>query len=129
MNTKILQLAIQEAQKSEHQHRLGCVIFKKKSIISKAYNKPFAFHSCLHPKYQNYFGSVHAEVAAIISAKKDLRNCELCVVRLGSKGDLRLSLPCEYCMTYIVDVGVKKVYYTDNNEKLNFVRVRKHERI
>ena len=125
MSPKVIELAIESARQSEHQHRVGAVIFKKKNIISSAYNKAFSYHSNLHPKYQNYFGSVHAEVAAIIAAKRDLKNCEICVVRINKKGELKLSLPCDYCMSYVIDVGIKKVTYTDNDSNFCTIRIRK----
>ncbi len=125
MNSKVVDLAIEAAKNSVHRHRIGAVIFKKKTIISVAYNKPFAFASNLHPKYQSYPGSIHAEVSAIISAKTDLKNCEMLIVRINKKGELRLSRPCNYCMSYIIDVGIKKITYSDNECKFHTMRIRK----
>lgn len=118
-----ISLAVCEAVKSIHRHRIGAVIFHKKTVISKGYNKPFRFSSKLHPKYTHYPNSLHAEVAAILAARQDLRGLEILVIRLGRGGDLRLSLPCQHCMMYIQDTGIKRVYYSDKNGDIKEVKI------
>jgi len=125
MNSKILGLAIRTAELSCHRHRLGCVIFKKKSIISVAYNEPFGLVGNLHPKYICWPHSIHAETKAITSAKHPLKNCEMLVIRLNRRGDLRLAKPCEYCEKYIRDVKIKKVYYSTNEGEIKTMRIRR----
>lgn len=125
MNSKVIELAIEAAKNAEHRHRIGCVIFKKKTILSVSFNKPFGFIGNLHPKYQVFPNSIHAETSAIIQAKTCLKNCELLTVRLNRRDELRLSLPCEHCMSYIVDVGIKKVHYSNNDSQFEIMRIRR----
>lgn len=121
---KIIELAIREALKSDYQHRIGAVIFHQKTIISTGYNKPFSFARNLHPKYCHYPTSIHAEVRAILSAKTDLKGCEICVIRINRAIEKRLSLPCPHCMSYLQDVGIKRIWYSDNDGKIKSMKVR-----
>lgn len=105
-------LAIEESQKSDHKQKIGVIIFNKKIIISKGHNTSLKSVKKLHPKFQRWKGSVHAEVDAIIKAKTDLKGCEMLIVRINSGKQFRLSKPCLYCMSYIEHVGIKRIFYT-----------------
>lgn len=118
-----LALAVQEALKSDHYHRMGAIIFNKKSILSRGYNKSFRFAHNLHPKYTRYPNSIHAEVDAILKARKSLKGAEILVVRLGKRGELRLALPCVYCMSYLQDIGIKRVYYSDRLSGISDMKI------
>jgi len=111
LNSKI-NIAIEEAKKSIHKQKIGCVIFNKKKIISKGYNTPSKSIKKLHPKYQRWPNSIHAEVAAIIKAKTDLKGCDILVVRINNDDKFRLAKPCHNCMMYIEHVGIHKIYYS-----------------
>lgn len=119
----ILKLAIQEAEKSNYKQKLGAVIFDKKIIISSGHNTHSSKRKKLHPQFQKWNGSIHAEVDAIIRARKELKGCSLLVVRLNNKSEIRLAKPCKECMKYILYVGIKKIYYSSNKfpfiEKIN----------
>lgn len=116
---KIIDIAKEEACKSSHKARMGCVIFNKKTIISKSYNSALKSRKKLHPKYQKWDYSVHAELDAIIKARHDLKGCSLLIVRLNKNNELRMSKPCHHCMKYIEHVGIKNIFYTDNEGRLN----------
>jgi deoxycytidylate deaminase len=113
--TPKINIAIEEAQKGDHKQMLGCVIFNKKKIISKGHNSCLKSVKNLHPKYQKWPGSVHAEVDAIIKAKTDLKGCDMLIVRINKNKQLRLAKPCESCMNYIKYIGIHKIYYTISN--------------
>ena len=114
LNKRIIETAILEARKSTYEHRVGCVIFKKSKIISTGHNYAQKKRKNLHPKYQKWEGSVHAEVDAIINAKTNLKGCSLLVVRINRKDEFRLSCPCKECQKYINHVGIKNVFYSIN---------------
>ena len=110
-----ISIAMTEALKSDHiKMRMGCVIYSKKRILSLGHNCQRMVKK-LHPKFQNWKGSVHAEVDAIIKAKKDLRGSTLLVVRINKKNELRMAKPCNDCMKYIEYVGIKRIYYSLSN--------------
>jgi len=110
-----ISLAIQEAKRSTFKQQIGCVIFYKKRVISKGYNTALKSVKHLHPQYQRWPGSIHAETDAIKKKKKDLKGCSLLVIRINKKSQLRFSKPCDTCMKYIKYVGIKKIYYSLNN--------------
>jgi len=114
LNSK-LNIAILESQKSDHKQKIGCVIFNKKKIISKGHNTSLKSTKKLHPKFQRWPGSVHAEVDAIIKAKKDLKGCDMLIVRVNKHNQFRIAKPCETCIKYIKHVGIHKIYYTITN--------------
>lgn len=110
----IIRKAIAEAKKSEYKIKVGCVIFDKKKIISTGHNG-IRNHKKLHPNFQRWKGSVHAEVDTIIQAKADLIGTTMLVVRINNNDELRLAKPCSDCMKYINHVGIKKVLYSTSN--------------
>lgn len=116
--TKLVEIAKFEAEKSTHQHRMGCVIFHKNRIISTGYNYPQRSVKHLRRKFFRWYGSVHAEIDAIIKARTDLTRASMLVVRINRKGDLKLAKPCSHCSAYIDHVGIRKVYYSTNEGKI-----------
>jgi len=110
----LISLAIDEAKKSNCSVKVGCIIFDKKKILSIGCNQ-MRNHRKLHPKFQRWKGSVHAEVNTILGAKTDLNNCSLLVIRINKKNELRFSKPCNECMKYIEHVGIKKVFYSTSS--------------
>jgi len=68
---------------------------------------------------------VHAEVAAIMQLRGKppsyLRECEMYVVRIGRRHScpthpLRLSKPCANCEALIRERGIRRVYYSVNED-------------
>jgi deoxycytidylate deaminase len=109
---KFVKLAIDEANKSDYKQKIGCIIFDKKIVLSRGYNTPQKSVKKLHPKFQGFPFSVHAEVDAIIKARKDLKGSSILVVRVNRFNQLRLSKPCKNCMKYIQHVGIKNIFYS-----------------
>lgn len=108
-----LKKAAQIAVNSELiKHKHGCVIVKDGKIISEGYNH-----------YVNYYEhkyTIHAEVDAILKVKKmNLTDCELYVVRIGTDlmgNPLKYSKPCVECTKCILKHGIKKIYFSTNEE-------------
>jgi len=111
-----INLAIQEAEKSTHKHKMGAIIFKGKIIVSKGYNHSSKSVKSITKEFCNRPGVIHAEVAAILSAKKDLKGYNILVVRINNNGALRLAKPCRYCVGYLKFVGIRHIYYSTNYE-------------
>lgn len=114
ISNNLIHLAIEEAKKSDHKQKVGAVIFDKKRILSKGHNTCQKSVKKLHPKFQRFRYSVHAEVDAIIKAKKDLKGTSILVIRLNKNNQFKLSKPCANCMNYIEYVGIKKIFYSDS---------------
>jgi len=110
----LLKIALTEAKKSEYKHRIGCVIFNKNKILSKGYNISLRSAKRLHPKFTRWPNSIHAEVNAILSARTDLNNSTLFIIRINNVDELRLARPCKFCMSYLYYVGIRKIIYSSN---------------
>ena len=108
MNLKFFDLAKKVSKLSNHKHhKIGSVIVRGGKVISVGTN-----NIKTHPKSPHPFFSLHAEMAAILLAKQDLKGCDLYVFREIKNGALALSRPCQYCMELITTSGIKEVHYT-----------------
>ena len=115
LNEKLINIAIEEANKSTHKYfKLGCIIFKKKQIISTGHNHPYKSRHNLHPNFKKFKYSVHAEVDAILNARTSLKNCSLLVIRINKHNKLLNAKPCLKCLSYIKHVKIKKLFYSIN---------------
>ncbi|MFA5025415.1 MAG: hypothetical protein WC503_02840 [Candidatus Shapirobacteria bacterium] len=113
----LIKRAIQETKKSSHEvFRFGVVIFNKNKILSTGTNSIRAARN-LHPRFFRWPGSVHAEAAAILNAKTDLSGSSMFIIRVNRVGDLMYARPCEHCLKYIKEVGIKKIIYSISNDE------------
>lgn len=100
------------AKKSNMKHKHGALILKHGEIIGEGTNKIVDF---MCHQY-----SIHSEVAAILSLKRQHRNKKfledaiLIVVRVTGNmhQNFRMSSPCENCAKEIIKNGIKTVYYS-----------------
>lgn len=112
---KFLNLAIKEAQKSTYKQRMGAIIFKGNSIISKGYNDPFRSVRSVSKRFLRWENTIHAEVMALLNARCPLKGTSIIVVRINNFNELRLAKPCSYCQNYLSFVGIKNCYYSTNS--------------
>jgi|TARA_Y100000389_G_scaffold179167_1_gene192948 tRNA(Arg) A34 adenosine deaminase TadA len=115
-----LEQAANYAKYSELVHKHGCVIVYNDTIISYGHNKK-------NNSLKNF--SIHAEVDAInrlnkkYKSKKIISNCSLYVVRIrngfSEEDILKMSKPCIGCASKINKIGIKKVYYSVDNDYVN----------
>jgi len=104
-----INIADQVAKKSKDPStKTGCVIVDAKNRpVSFGYN---GFTSgCNEEKMSNerpikYHLVIHAEMNAILFAKRDLENCVL----------YSLYAPCENCLKHIIQSGVRKIIYKNS---------------
>ena len=109
---RLIEFAKEEAQKSEYEIKLGCIIFDKNKIVSKGHNYRQKSIKSLTKKFLKWENSIHAEVDAIIKARVDLKGLSMLIVRINNQGELRFAKPCNHCRGYIDHVGIKKIYYS-----------------
>jgi len=121
----LVRAAIKQAEKSDYRIRMGAVIFNKKKIIAVGHNHTNSLTRKLKPKFQEWPDSIHAEVDAILNAKTDLRDCDLMVIRINQKKQFRISKPCEHCMALIAHVGIKNVYFSNDDGMIERMKVPK----
>ena len=112
IKNSIIDKAVESANKSQHQQKHGAVVFKGKRIYSIGYNIPNRSVKSLNPNACRWKTSIHAEVAAILSAKRDVSGLDILVIRMNSKNQFMLSKPCSYCRNYLDYCGIRNVYYS-----------------
>ena len=104
-----IDIAEQVAKRSKDPStRTGCVIVdSKKRPVSFGYNGFIG--GCDESKMSQerpmkYLLVIHSEMNAILFSKRDLENCVL----------YNLYVPCEYCLKYIIQAGIKKIIYKNS---------------
>jgi deoxycytidylate deaminase len=116
---KIIRTAVINAKKSQFRYRLGAVIFQGNKIISTGFNK-----SKSHPitKDHKEFGSIHAEIDAILQAPIT-KEKDLFVVRLLACNTFAISKPCQMCESIIQEHEIRNVYYINRSGKIKRLKV------
>jgi len=86
----------------------GALLIRDKKTISRGFNRPGNKLSA--PRgYKN----IHAECQAIRSAREE--GDIVFVVRVSRSGQVQYSRPCELCIEFMRNHGIKKIYYSDHD--------------
>src|SRR5574343_2093612 len=109
---QLLKAAINEANRSLFKQKVGAVIFDKNKIVSVGHNTGQRSVKSLLKKFQRYPNSVHAEVAAILNAKRSVKGLDILVVRISTNNKLMLSMPCPQCLMYLKFVQLRRCWYS-----------------
>lgn len=103
-------MAIKEAAKARHHHQLAAILVRGGKIISIAHN-----HS-----------HVHAEHAALNRAwRSGTDGATMYVIRVKRSSSIGLAKPCKMCIDRMVQAGVRKVVYTDNDGNFHTMKLNK----
>ena len=130
---KMFEQAKIEAESSDYKpFKLGCVIAYKGHIIGRGHNsnKSHPMQKKYNRKYRHFncergefvHDSVHAEVSAITDVRwavgkdVDWSKASIYVFRIshGRSTGFGCAKPCPACLGMIRDVGIKRIFYTDN---------------
>lgn len=128
---EILPRLIQEASKCNSKYQLAAALIKGQKFLSKpcgnSVRNVCRGHAC---------GSLHAEAHAILEyfgkdlmysakngggffvAKNKKIKCDLVVIRINREDKICKSRPCYNCLAMMKSVGIRKVYYSDNNQNI-----------
>lgn len=113
MKVKFFDVAKALSKKSTYHHQMGAVVVKKNRVLGVGFNKP----GKTHPRSNNKFKTIHAELDAILGLPLDeLRGADIYVYREYRDGSLAMAKPCLHCQQLLVEVGIRTVYYTNNGE-------------
>jgi deoxycytidylate deaminase len=125
MNSKhrLVQIAKKEALKSDHIYKVGAVIWKRKSVLSVGKNCSSRSVRSVTKQFLKFPEAVHAEVSAIVKARRDLSGASILVVRVTRSGELSMSRPCDRCLSYILHVGIKDVYFSNRLGEIEHIRL------
>ena len=107
-----------------HKAKLGSVIIYKNKVISVGWNLENKTNP-LQKEYNRLRGydpdasisrnTLHAEFAAMIKIKDidiDFNKVNLFIYRIKKDGTAGLARPCQACMGFAKDLGIKHIYYT-----------------
>ena len=123
---RYVDLAIKLAESSSYSlHRHGAVLVKGGSVLNWSANQNkvqrwaqrFRSHGCGHATH-------HAELGAVLGVARDkTTGSDVYVVRISKKGSLLMSKPCEMCQELLRHVGVKRVFYSIDDETMGCYKV------
>ena len=123
---RYVDLAKKLAESSSYSlHRHGAVLVKGGSVLNWSANQNkvqrwaqrFRSHGCGHATH-------HAELGAVLGVARDkTTGSDVYVVRISKKGSLLMSKPCEMCQELLPHVGVKRVFYSIDDETMGCYKV------
>lgn len=94
---------------------MAALLIKGGSIKDFAVNKDYAFHKSFIKPYREGL-NLHAEVALLAGkSKKEVKGSTVYVRGRTTKAHKELtSKPCPSCLAFMIDMGVSKVVYMEN---------------
>jgi tRNA(Arg) A34 adenosine deaminase TadA len=105
--------------------RHGAVLIKGGSIINISFNKEN--YTSFGTRFRNPsrgHATVHAEIGCILGMSRNVTTgSDLYVCRINKEGEFRNSKPCSMCHEALKHVGVKRVYYTTNNNTIEMYKL------
>lgn len=80
--------------------------------------------SPLSHKFGARDGFIHSELSAIVNASRsiDLSKTTMYNVRIGLKGDIKLSCPCSSCRKVLSAFNIRRCYFTTDDHNVVFER-------
>lgn len=114
MISRFLNIAIEQALKSELANKHGAILFTRRSILSKGYNK------FLNGRQRDTSISIHAEMNCLQTIRKNVKynKCHILVIRLNSNNKLVNSKPCQHCIESLRNTKIKNIYYSDSDGQI-----------
>ncbi len=113
---KLLNQKLSALETTKYQHKIGAIILSKKgNVLSVGFNS----YVKTHPRQYHYNRKInptrvflHAEIDALVKCRDKPHT--MIISRMGKDGKTRLSRPCKGCFNAIKDVGVQKVFFTND---------------
>lgn len=139
-DVKMFEQAKMEAEKSDYiPFKLGSVITYKGHIVGRGHNtQKTAPQQCRYNNRYRKFNnsdkpirhSLHAEMSAMLNVpypvgrEMDWSRASIYIYRisLGKPHGYGCAKPCPACLHALIDIGIKKLYYTDD-AGLAFIRL------
>ena len=77
-----------------------------------------------HPKSNTFYKAKHAEFDALNRFKKlfpgsRVDNKTVLVIRLNNQGKIRMSKPCDWCVSFASQFDLDKIFYSNENGELD----------
>ncbi len=110
MTRRIVKLAERAALKSPSDFRIGAVLYKGNRVLGIGFNDM----SKTHPKSRTMEFKRHAELAALLRADpREVKGSSIYVHRLRWDGFVGLAKPCKYCLSMLLDAGVRHIAWSE----------------
>lgn len=124
-NQRFMDMAKRAAQKSEYgRFRHGAVLVKGGSVRNIGTNSSDYCSFGARFRSQPGKATIHAEIGAVLGVDKSVtEGATVYVARINKQETYRLSKPCPMCEAVLRHVGVKKVVYTVDNQKVGVLRL------
>jgi deoxycytidylate deaminase len=102
------------------------LIYVGGSLVSTGFNKEKANSFMMAFAHHEFVQSVHAECDAILRVRKkiDLTGSRIYVAKLGRNGNVGNSKPCPMCELVLRRYGIKRVYFTLDEDSYESERIR-----
>ena len=103
--------------------KVGAVAVSGHRVISSGCNlqrtEPIQKQYNIYRFTEDTPAAIHAEIACLkpLMRRKDIdfKHIDLYVYRADKRGELMLARPCPSCMQFIKDLGIRNIYYTNDN--------------
>ena len=105
--------------------RHGAALVKGGSVKNVSFNKDSynSFGNRFRTKDRGP-ATMHAELGCILGISRNVTaGADLYVCRINNNGDFRYSKPCAMCHDALKHVGVKRVYYTTNDNTIEMYKL------
>ena len=105
--------------------RHGAVLVKGGSVKNVSFNKDKynSFGTRFRDKNRGP-ATMHAELGCILGLSRSVTSgSDLYVCRINKNGEFRYSKPCSMCHHALKHVGVKRVYYTTNDNTIEMYKL------
>ena len=129
LTTGIIKKCIEEASKSSYTVKLGSIIFKGTRILGAGHNE---IRSCsaINPKYKKWYNSQHSEIDSILSIKdwKTIKGASIITLKISKSNKLLSNAkPCEFCYKTLLFLGIKYIYYSNEDGGISCINVAKEK--
>ena len=105
--------------------RHGALLVKGGSVRNVAFNKEnySSFGTRFRSQHKGH-ATVHAELGCILGMPRNVTTgADVYVCRINREGDFRIRKPCTMCHEALKHVGVKRVYYTTNDNTIEMYKL------
>ena len=102
-------------------YKHGAVLVKGGSIINTSTNKDkFCSFGARFRNPNEGTATLHAELGCVLNLDRTTtKGTTIYVVRVNREGKLMMSKPCPMCKSALAHVGVKRVFYSNENEGID----------
>lgn len=116
-DSRYMDAAILEAQKSELAYRLGCVAVASGKIVAKGYNN---YRTYSKDGMIDGACSCHAEIDVLRKCLKQniTKKLSLYITRLSNNNDLLCSAPCIDCFLKMRDFNIRSIAYVNHDGEI-----------